>query len=344
MRAHRIVVPITPGVPVFEAAVAFEVFGRERRNFPEPWYEVVLCAGHDGPVTTAEGLSFDGRGLAELATADTVIVPGCADLDGDPPAELLDALRAAYGRGARIASICTGAFTLAAAGLLDGRRATTHWLHADALARRWPAVLLDAAVLYARDGQIFTSAGECAGLDLCLHLVALDHGSHVANTLGRRMVISPHREGGQAQYIEAAFPATGTQGLSPLLDWARTQLHRPLDVDDLALRAGMSRRTLLRHFRSATGATPIRWLTRERVARARELLETTDSSVENIAELCGFGTAQSLRVHFARINQTSPRNYRQGFGSRASRSERAAEPFGLGPEPAGDDAVIGGRR
>ncbi|HEY1625706.1 MAG TPA: helix-turn-helix domain-containing protein [Streptosporangiaceae bacterium] len=313
MKAHRIVVPITPDVPIFEAAVAFEVFGRERRNFPEPWYNVVLCAGHDGPVTTAEGLSFDGRGLAELATADTVIVPGCADPEGDPPPELLAALCAAHDRGARIASICTGAFILAAAGLLDGKRATTHWLHADVLARRWPAVLLDPDVLYMRDDQIFTSAGECAGLDLCLHLVALDHGSHVANTLGRRMVISPHREGGQAQYIEAPFPVTGDTGLAPLLDWARGQLHRPLDVDELAMKAGMSRRTLLRHFHAVTGMTPMRWLVRERVSRARELLETTDSSVERIAQLCGFGTAQSLRVHFARINQTSPRSYRQGF-------------------------------
>jgi AraC family transcriptional activator FtrA len=313
MSAHRVVVPVTPGVPIFEVAVAFEVFGRPRRDFPEPWYEVVLCAGHDGPVTTAEGLSFDGRGLAELARADTVIIPGCADPDGDPPPELLDGLRAAYDRGARIASICTGAFTLAAAGLLDGRRATTHWLHADVLARRWPAVRLDRDVLYTSDGRIFTSAGECAGLDLCLHLVGLDHGSRVANTLARRMVISPHRDGGQAQYIEAPFPATGTQGLAPLLDWARSQLHRPLTVDDLAARAGMSPRTLLRHFRAATGMAPMQWLIRERVVRARELLETTTSSVDSVAAQCGFGTAQSLRVHFARISRTTPRTYRQGF-------------------------------
>jgi len=311
--SHKIVVPLTPNVPVFEAAVAFEVFGRSRRGFPDPWYDVTYCTGHDAPVTTAEGLTFTTPGLAALQNADTVIVPACADLQGDPPPELLTALRDAYHRGARIASICTGAYTLAAAGLLDGRRATTHWLHAAQLAERWPDVKLDTDVLYTQDERIFTSAGECAGLDLCLYLVALDHGRHVANALARRMVISPHREGGQAQYIEAPFPASDSASLAPLLDWARANLDRPLTVEDLAHRAKMSRRTLLRHFKQATGTTPVKWLTRERVARARELLETTDASMESIAAQSGFGTAQSMRVHFARINQTSPRGYRQAF-------------------------------
>lgn len=314
MSPHRIVVPLTANVPVFEAAVAFEVFGRPRRDFPDPWYEVVLCArGGDGPVRTAEGLSFDGAGFAELERADTVIVPACADLQGDPPPELVDALRGAHARGARIASICTGAFTLAAAGLLDGRRATTHWMHAAELTRRWPAVLMDPKVLYTEDEGIFTSAGECAGLDLCLHLVRLDHGSRVANTLARRMVISPHREGGQAQYIDQPVPAGGATGLGPVLDWARTQLHRPLTVDDLAVRAAMSKRSFLRHFRAGTGTTPLQWLVHERVARARDLLETTDDTVDRVAERCGFGSAQSLRVHFTRINRTTPYRYRQAF-------------------------------
>ncbi|MEU3462902.1 helix-turn-helix domain-containing protein [Streptomyces sp. NPDC006733] len=314
MQPHRIVVPLTGNVPVFEAAVAFEVFGRARRDFPVPWYEVKLCAMvDDGPVRTAEGLSFDGAGLAELERADTVIVPACADLQGDPPPELLDALRAAHARGARIASICTGAFTLAAAGLLDGRRATTHWMHAAELTARWPAVLMDPHVLYTQDEGIFTSAGECAGLDLCLHLVRLDHGSHVANTLARRMVISPHREGGQAQYIDRPVPASGATSLAPVLEWARTQLHRPLTIDDLAARAAMSKRSFLRHFRAGTGTTPLQWLVHERVARARDLLETTNDTVDRVAERCGFGSAQSLRVHFARINRTTPYRYRQAF-------------------------------
>jgi len=234
-------------------------------------------------------------------------------LQGDPPLELLEALRKAYARGARIASICTGAFTLAAAGLLDGRRATTHWMHAAELTERWPAVQLDPNVLYTQDERIFTSAGECAGLDLCLHLVRLDHGSHIANTLARRMVIPPHREGGQAQYIDQPLPSGESTSLAPVLDWARTQLHRPLTIDDLAVRAAMSKRSFLRHFRAATGTTPLQWLVHERVARARDLLETTNDTVERIAEQCGFGSAQSLRVHFTRINQTTAYRYRQAF-------------------------------
>ncbi len=320
--AHRIVVPITDNVPIFEAAVACEVFGRTRQDFPVPWYDVVLCAAGGAGVRTAEGLALpDGRGLEELETADTVIVPACADLQGDPPSELLEALRAAHARGARIASICTGAFTLAAAGLLDGRRATTHWMHADELTRRWPTVDLDPNVLYTQDGQIFTSAGECAGLDLCLHLVRLDHGSRVANALARRMVISPYRDGGQAQYIDPPTAGLGSStgsgdgsgGLGPVLDWARLHLHQPLTVDDLATRAAMSQRTFLRRFRALTATTPLQWLVHERVARARELLETTDDTIDRIAERCGFGTAQSLRAHFTRINQVGPHRYRQTF-------------------------------
>jgi transcriptional regulator GlxA family with amidase domain len=316
---HRVVVPLTSNVPIFEAAVACEVFGRTRQDFPVPWwYEVVLCAGQDEPLRTAEGLRLDeGRGLAELAEADTVIVPACADLQGDPPPELLEALRVAHARGARIASICTGAFTLAAAGLLDGRRATTHWMHGDELTRRWPAVRLDPNVLYTQDDQIFTSAGECAGLDLCLHLIRLDHGSRVANALARRMVIAPHRDGGQAQFIDSPIRGTESDRLGPVLDWARLHLDEPLTIDDLAAVAAMSQRTFLRHFRAVTATTPLQWLVHERVARARELLETTDDTIDRIAERCGFGTAASLRTHFVRINKIGPSPYRQTFRPRS---------------------------
>src|SRR5487761_63188 len=238
---HRIVVPLTSNVPVFEVAVACEVFGRVRQGFPLPWYELVLCAGQDGPIRTAEGLSLDGRhGLEETEHADTLILPACSDLQGEPPPELLRAVRSAHARGARIAAICTGAFTLAAAGLLDGRRATTHWLHGAELTRRWPAVRLDPNVLYAQDGRIFTSAGECAGLDLCLHLVRLDHGSRIANALARRMVIHPHRAGGQAQFIDQPVPVSDSTNLGTVLDWARSQLHRPLTIEVLAAEAAMS--------------------------------------------------------------------------------------------------------
>ena len=313
--AHRVVVPLTANIPIFEAAVACEVFGRTRQDFPVPWwYEVVLCAGQNDPVRTAEGLTLDNtRGLAELERADTVIVPACADLQGDPPPELIDALRAAYAQGTRIASICTGAFTLAAAGLLDGRHATTHWMHGAELVQRWPSVKLDPNVLYTQDGQIFTSAGECAGLDLCLHLIRLDHGSRVANALARRMVIPPHRDGGQAQYIDQPLPTGDSTNLGPVLDWARARMDQPLTIDDLAAEATMSQRSFLRHFRAHTNTTPLQWLVRERVARARELLETTDETIDRIAERCGFGTAHSLRTHFARINKIGPTRYRQSF-------------------------------
>ena len=314
--AHRVVIPITSNIPIFEAAVACEVFGRTRQDFPVPWwYDVVLCAGQSEPLRTAEGLSLDnGRGLEELQRADTIIVPACADLQGDPPRELLDALRAAHARGARIASICTGAFTLAAAGLLDGRRATTHWMHGAELAHRWPSVQLDENVLYTEDDQIFTSAGECAGLDLCLHLVRLDHGSRIANALARRMVLPPHRDGGQAQYIDATVVAVESAALGPVLDWARAHLDEPLTIEELAAQAAMSRRTFQRHFRSLTATTPLQWLLHERVSRARELLETTDDTVDRIAQRCGFGTAHSLRTHFTRINGVGPHRYRQTFG------------------------------
>jgi AraC family transcriptional activator FtrA len=314
-RTHRVVIPLTSNIPIFEAAVACEVFGRTRQEFPVPWwYDVVLCRGQSEPLRTAEGLSLDnGRGLEELERADTIIVPACADLQGDPPRELLDGLRAAHARGVRIASICTGAFTLAAAGLLDGRRATTHWMHGGELTQRWPSVQLDENVLYTQDGQIFTSAGECAGLDLCLHLVRLDHGSRIANALARRMVLPPHRDGGQAQYIDTTVVAGEPAALGPVLDWARAHLDEPLTIDDLAAHAAMSRRTFQRHFRSVTATTPLQWLLHARIARARELLETTDETVDRIAQRCGFTTAHSLRSHFTRINGVGPGRYRRTF-------------------------------
>lgn len=246
-------------------------------------------------------------------------MPACADLQGDPPAELLDALRAAHARGARIASICTGAFTLAAAGLLDGRRATTHWMHGDELTRRWPAVCLDQNVLYTQDGRIFTSAGECAGLDLCLHLIRLDHGSRVANALARRMVIPPHRDDGQAQYIDSPIRGTGSDRLGPVLDWARQHLDEPLTIDDLAAAAAMSQRTFLRHFRAVTATTPLQWLVHERVARARELLETTDDTIDRIAERCASAPPPAC-------GPTSP-------GSTRSGRTRTDRPFGPDPSP-----------
>lgn len=316
---HRVAIPVTPRLPMFELAVPCEVFG-PRQDFPAPWwYEVRLCAVQDDPVRTAEGLVFDGAfGLRELSQADTVIVPACADIQDEPPAALLTALRAARGRGARIASICTGAFTLAAAGLLDARPATTHWMHAAELARRWPAVQVEPDVLYTDDGQILTSAGASAGLDLCLHIVRQDHGTRIANALARRLVIPPHREGGQAQYIEQPLPVGGSQNLGPCLDWARAHLELPITVEDLARRALLSPRTFARRFRETTGTTPLQWLCAERVRRAQDLLENADETVDRIADQCGFGSAQRLRAHFTRVNGVTPHEFRRTFRSRAA--------------------------
>jgi AraC family transcriptional regulator, transcriptional activator FtrA len=317
---HRVVIPVTPGLPLFELAVPCEVFMRARQDFPVAWwYEVRLCAVQDDPVRTAEGLLIDGaHGLDELRHADTVIVPACADTQDDPPADLLQALRDAYHRGTRIASICTGAFTLAAAGLLDGRTATTHWMHAAELTRRWPAVRVEPNVLYTDDGQIMTSAGSSAGIDLCLHVVRQDHGTRIANALARRLVIPPHREGGQAQYIEQPLAVGAAANPGPALDWARAHLELPLTVEQLARQAMMSPRTFARRFREMTGTTPLQWLCAERVRRAQDLLENTDDTIDRIAARCGFGSAQRLRTHFTRINHVTPHEYQRTFRDRAA--------------------------
>jgi transcriptional regulator GlxA family with amidase domain len=312
---HRIAIPVTPGLQLFELAIPCEVFEPGREDFPVPWwYELQLCAVQDGPVRTAEGLLFDGPfGLDELSQADTVIIAGCADRQREVPEALLQALRTAYDRGARIASICTGAYILAAAGLLDGRTVTTHWMHAGELTRRWPAVRVEPNVLYTDDGQILTSAGASAGLDLCLHIVRQDHGTRVANTLARRLVIPPHREGGQAQYIDQPVPVDSSPNLGPTMDWARAHLELPLTVEDLAHRALMSPRTFARRFREATGTTPLQWLCAQRVRRAQDLLENTEDTIEHIASICGFGSAQRLRTHFARVNHVTPHDFRRTF-------------------------------
>jgi AraC family transcriptional activator FtrA len=316
----RIAIPITPNMRMFELAIPHEVFRPGREDFPVPWwYELQLCAVSSGPVRTVEGLVFDSPfGLDELSQADMVIIPGCADEQADVPEELLQALRTAYDRGARIASICTGAFILAAAGLLDGRTVTTHWMHADELTRRWPALRVEPNVLYTDDGQILTSAGAAAGLDLCLHIVRADHGTRIANTLARRLVIPPHREGGQAQYIEQPLPASDAQGVGSSLDWAREHLDMPLTVEDLAREAMMSPRTYARRFRETTGTTPLQWLCAERVRRAQDLLENTDDTIERIATSCGFGSAHQMRTHFTRINHVTPHEYQRTFRSRAA--------------------------
>ncbi|MEU0086390.1 helix-turn-helix domain-containing protein [Streptomyces sp. NPDC006274] len=306
---------VTDGMLHFELSVACEVFGSAPSGVAGPWYDLALC-GSDA-VRVGRFLLEPDAGLHALRRADTVIVPGWADIDVDPPAGLVDAVRAAYEAGARVASLCTGAFVLAAAGLLDGKRATTHWAHTDALAARHPEVEVDPDVLYVDNGRVSTSAGKAAALDLCLHLVRLDHGSSTANAVARRLVVPPHRAGGQAQFVTAPVPARDDHPLAELLPWAIENLHRPLTVEDLARRARMSSRNLGRHFRAAAGTPPLQWLLTQRIRRAQELLETTDEGVEAIATATGMGTATTLRRHFNRTVGVPPDAYRRTFRSRA---------------------------
>jgi AraC family transcriptional regulator, transcriptional activator FtrA len=312
---HTVAVAVTSGAPIFELAVPCEVFGIPRPELVDPWYELQLCAVERCDVRVGAGfLLAPEYGLDTLEHADTVIVPACANVHESPPEPLLKALRRARANGSRIAAICSGAFVLAAAGLLDGRRATTHWMHAAELRRGFPRVTVDASVLYIEDGQVFTSAGTAAGVDLCIELVRRDHGSAIANALARRMVTPPHREGGQAQYVETPVSNTGLgDGLSSVLEWALERLDQPLTVVDLAEAGHMSTRTLARRFVATVGMSPLQWLVVQRVQRAQELLESTDESIDWIAHATGFGTAANLRRHFARRAGVSPAVYRQSF-------------------------------
>lgn len=316
---HVVVIPALDGTPMFELSTGAQVFGMERPAPigvpPEQWYDVRICAGEPGPLHLRPfgRLDEDMPGLEALDEADTVLVPPTAEKRFDFPPALLDALRRAHDRGARVASVCTGAFVLAAAGLLDGRPAITHWADVDELARRHPSVNVQRTVLYVDDGDVLTSAGVAAGLDLCLHLVRRDHGSRVANVVARYCLVPPHRDGGQAQYVPAPVPAPSSSGFSASLDWARGRIAEPIDVATWARAAGQSPRSFARHFRAAVGSTPLQWLAAERVRRARELLETTDLSVEAVAAHCGFATAAGLRRHFGRHVGTTPHAYRRTF-------------------------------
>ncbi|WP_043625647.1 helix-turn-helix domain-containing protein [Nonomuraea candida] len=295
----------------FELAVAYEIFGNPLPDGPEDWYEILLCG--PGPVRVGPFTLEPEHGLERLADADTVIVPACADVDEPPPPELIAAVRVAHEAGARVASLCTGAFALGAAGLLDGRRATTHWAHAAELSARHPRAIVDPDVLYTDNGSVLTAAGKAAAVDLCLHLVHLDHGATVANAVARRLVMPPHRPGGQAQFVATPLQATGDHLLAGLLDWARERLDRPLTVADLARRANLSPRHLGRRFREVTGQTPLQWLLIQRVRRAQELLESTDESVESVAVATGMGTATTLRRQFRRVVGVPPDSYRRAF-------------------------------
>jgi transcriptional regulator GlxA family with amidase domain len=310
---HTVALPAAGHLLHFELAVAYEIFGNPPREATGDWYDVLLCG--PGPVQVGPFEVKPDHGLERLISANTVIVPACADIDDPPPPELIEAVRAAHESGARVASLCTGAFVLGAAGLLDGRRATTHWAHTAELSARHPRAVVDPDVLYTDNGSVLTAAGKAAAVDLCLHLIHLDHGATIANTVARRLVMPPHRPGGQAQFVATPMQVTGDHMLAHLLTWAQQRLDQPLTVTDLARRANTSPRNLGRQFRSVTGQTPIQWLLTQRVRRAQELLEATDESNEAVALATGMGTATTLRRQFKRIVGVPPDSYRRSFRS-----------------------------
>jgi AraC family transcriptional activator FtrA len=291
------------------------VFGLDRPELGVPWYQFRVCAAEPSPLRTGAGFLIDTpHGLQDLADADTLVFTHWRTPEEPVPPALIEAVRAAHARGARLLSICSGVFVIAAAGLLDGRPATTHWRYTDALAARYPTIDVRPDLLYVDDGEILTSAGTAAGIDLCLHVVRLDYGAEIANAVARRMVVAAHRDGGQAQFVERpVLPEPGDDALGVALGWALAHLNEPITVEQLAERAAMSPRTFARHFRAAHGTTPYRWLLVQRLLLARRLLETTDRPIEQIAEQAGFGTAAALRVHFKRTVATSPLAYRRLF-------------------------------
>ena len=346
----------------FELGVVCEVFGVDRSDDGLPAFEFAVAAGEPGPLRSVMGFTLQTPfGLERLASADLIAVPA---IDGSLygtgagtfPEPLLAALRAAVHRGARVLSVCTGAFVLGEAGLLDGRRCTTHWRHASALAQRYPSALVDPDVLYVEDGPVITSAGTAAGIDACLHVVRQEQGSRVANAIARRMVVPPHRDGGQAQFVERPLAECSADTLTDVIKWLSAHLDQQVTVAELADMAHMSPRTFARRFVQETGTTPLRWLTGQRILFAQQLLEETDESVDRIAVLAGFGNATAFRHHFRAWRATTPYAYRRTFragwrgagapsaasaraGSARAGSARAGSAPADGQSPSGPNTV-----
>ncbi|MDF3336888.1 helix-turn-helix domain-containing protein [Mycolicibacterium septicum] len=308
-KKHRIAVVALDGVTALDIAIPIDVFTIDR-DVP---YELKVCGTSDR-VSTASGLALAvGHGLDAVVEADTVIIPGYQPVDRPVPAPVLDALVASVARGARVASICTGAFALAAAGVLDGQRATTHWQHLGELQALFPSVQIDRDVLYVDNGNVLTSAGMCCGIDMCLYMVMRDLGAATANRVARALVAPPHRDGGQAQYVPAAVAIVGDTSLAATRAWVLNRLAETITVTEMAQHARMSVRTFMRRFTDETGTTPLQWLVNARITAARELLETTDYSVDRVAQDSGLGSAANLRLHFRRSLATTPTAYRQAF-------------------------------
>jgi len=317
---HSVAILAYDGMSGFESGLAAEIFGITElaemfsAGISQPWYSVKLCA-EELEVRMLGGATVrTSYGLDDLAAADTVIIPSVRDVTKPTSPALVDAIRIAYERESRLVSICSGAFALAAAGVLDGRTATTHWIYVDLLQKQYPAIDVDPSPLYVDGGSVLTSAGCAAGLDLCLHIVRSDHGARIANDVARRLVISPHRAGGQAQYIETPVPEPTTDGqIAAGMAWALANLDAPITLDDLAAQSAMSRRSYLRRFAKETGTTPIKWLIEQRIQASLELLESSSLSIEQIATRVGFESPVTYRHHFVRGLRTTPSEYRSCF-------------------------------
>ncbi|MEU8459366.1 MULTISPECIES: GlxA family transcriptional regulator [Streptomyces] len=346
-RKEIVAVLLFSGGPIFESSIPLSVFGIDRQDAGVPRYRLLVCGGEEGPLRTTGGLELTApHGLEAISRAGTVVVPAWRSITSPPPEEALDALRRAHEEGARIVGLCTGAFVLAAAGLLDGRPATTHWMYAPTLAKRYPSVHVDPRELFVDDGDVLTSAGTAAGIDLCLHIVRSDHGNEAAGALARRLVVPPRRSGGQERYLDRSLPEEiGADPLAEVVAWALEHLHEQFDVETLAARAYMSRRTFDRRFRSLTGSAPLQWLITQRVLQAQRLLETSDYSVDEVAGRCGFRSPVALRGHFRRQLGSSPAAYRAAYRARRPQGERPAEAEGVpspvagpgGPQPMAPD-------
>ncbi len=326
-----VAVVVLDGFTPFELGVVCEVFGTDRTDEGLPGYDFAVVAGEPGPLRSEAGFSLQTPfGLDRLETADLIAVPASGDgrcQRGDWPDPLLDALRRAVDRGSRVLSVCTGAFALGAAGLLDGRACTTHWRHSERLAKLYPAAKVDPSVLYIDADPVITSAGTAAGIDACLYLLRKEHGSRVANAVARRMVVPPHRDGGQAQFVDRPVAEPACDTLGEVIEWMQRNVDRIVTVDQLARLAAMSPRTFARRFVQETGTTPQRWLIGQRILLAQQLLEDTDETVDVIAERAGFGNAATFRHHFRAWRATSPHAYRRTFReSKASRDSRPSEP------------------
>jgi AraC family transcriptional activator FtrA len=315
-KKHLVVALAYDQLCTFEFGCTVELFALPRPELGVQWYEFAVCAAEDGPIRAAGGITVAAPYSLELLdNADTIVIPGWRDADELPPPELLDKIRSAYERGARLCTICSGVFILAAAGILSGKRVTTHWRYAERLAQRYPDVEVEPDALYVDEGQVVTSAGSAAGLDMLLHLVRRDYGAKVGNMVAQRLVIAPHREGGQAQFVPRPMPHDEAGRLSKLMDWVRAHPARPHTVASMAQRALMSPRTLQRQFVEATGLGPVAWLIRERVALAKDLLESPAMPLAQVAEQAGFGSEESLRRHFRLQVGTSPGAYRKRFAA-----------------------------